>query len=146
MLSTIPFISITLALRLSIASSVLFPVTACHSEIKSVSASQSSAVLQPETPHTAFDFNPDRYASASDPLAYFHGGLMPAVNSKSLPSAHSRKLLSAGKPVRGAAAPKLNGLPGTSGSAHPPLGDFALAAQSNLCFPSEWSTALCPGA
>lgn len=56
MLSTISFISITLALCLSVASSILFPVTACHSEIKRESAAQSSVALQPETPHTAFDF------------------------------------------------------------------------------------------
>ncbi len=56
MLSTIPFISITLALRLMIALSVLLPFTACHSEIKRESAAQSSAAPQPETPHTAFDF------------------------------------------------------------------------------------------
>lgn len=56
MLSTIPFISITFALRFLIASSVLLPMTACHSEIKSVSASQSIAAPQPETPHTAFEF------------------------------------------------------------------------------------------
>jgi hypothetical protein len=56
MLSTIPFISITLVFRFTIALSILFPVTACYGEIKSASASPSTVVLQPETPHTAFDF------------------------------------------------------------------------------------------
>ncbi len=56
MLSTIPFISITLALRLLIASSILLPLAGCHAEINYEGASQSSAALPAESPHTAFDF------------------------------------------------------------------------------------------